>query len=648
MNNILSKYAHLLAPGIRFVALNQPQWGRLHTALYRYLPYRLTRVYLGTMALARYLQVERPGILVATSNRVHLTAGIAWQIAGRMMPLVLRATNFPSGNLNLWTPLLGLVDFYLGGLARLTIVPATAVVAVADGVADEIARLSGLPRARIWTVFEPVLDQSMLEKSLAPLSHPWLEPGQPPVLLAVGHLPIQKDFPTLIKAFALARARRPMRLVLLGEGNQRQRLQKLIASLGVEADVCLFGHTDNPFAWMARSSMFVLSSAWVGLPAVLIEALARGCPVVSTNCPSGPSEILDHGKHGKLVPCRNPPSLVQAILETLDTEVDRSALRERARAFSAESSVDSYVTIFGVAMSSSTMMSKMPPPLARHAMTDAANAPPLTWQQCLKKARRKRVKKFGTKLIRSLGNFLGRQSLVGDTPVLNSKHFPFLKTFASDWQAIKAEVTEILKHRDAIPVFHDISSDQKRISKGNNWRTFILFGFGEKSEKNCKQAPATTRLLEAVPNLQTAWFSILAPGYHIPAHRGVSKGILRAHLGLIIPQEAEKCRMRIGVTINVWHAGEIFVFDDTYEHEVWNDTTEERVILHFDFDRPMRIWDRLVNSTFVRLLKLTAYYQEPKKIWLLLKIASRPPPAAPMRIWKSCPTPIRYSHSLHP
>jgi aspartyl/asparaginyl beta-hydroxylase (cupin superfamily) len=246
-------------------------------------------------------------------------------------------------------------------------------------------------------------------------------------------------------------------------------------------------------------------------------------------------------------------------------------------------------------------------------MTDTANTPPKPWQQRFKKARRKRVKNFGKKLIRRLANFLGRQSLVGDAPVLDSKQFPFLKTFTDDWTTIKAEVTEILKHREAIPLFQDVSVDQMKISKGNNWRTFILFGFGEKLEKNCKQAPVTTRLLEAVPNLQTAWFSILGPGYHIPAHRGVSKGILRAHLGLIIPRQAEKCRMRVGDTINVWRPGEIFVFDDTFEHEVWNDTKEERVILLFDFDRPMRFWGRLVNSTFVRLLKLTAYYQEPKK-----------------------------------
>ncbi len=246
-------------------------------------------------------------------------------------------------------------------------------------------------------------------------------------------------------------------------------------------------------------------------------------------------------------------------------------------------------------------------------MTDMTNTAPETRKQRFRKSRRKAVKKYGKIFFRRVADFLGSQSLVGDAPVLDSRHFTFLESFTDNWQAIRGEVNEILKHREAIPVFQDVSSDQKKISTGSNWRTFILFGFGEKLGKNCRQAPITTRLLEAVPDLQTAWFSILAPGYHIPAHKGVTKGILRAHLGLIIPKDAEKCRLRVGDTINVWHPGEIFVFDDTYEHEVWNDTTEERVILLFDFNRPMRFWGRALNATLVRLLKLTAYYQEPKK-----------------------------------
>ncbi len=246
--------------------------------------------------------------------------------------------------------------------------------------------------------------------------------------------------------------------------------------------------------------------------------------------------------------------------------------------------------------------------MAHTTETSGAN-----WLRRFKKVRRKRIKRHGKNFIRGLANFIGRQSKVEDAPIVDTSHFPFLGTFIDNWEQILAEVKEILKHREHIPVFQDVSPDQMRISKGTNWRTFILFGFGEKLPKTSKQAPFTTRLLEAVPNLQSAWFSILGPGYHIPAHRGVTKGILRAHLGLIIPKDAEKCRMRVGDTINVWRPGEIFVFDDTYEHEVWNDTPDERVILLFDFDRPMRFWGRVLNKTFVRLLKLTAFYQEPKK-----------------------------------
>jgi aspartyl/asparaginyl beta-hydroxylase (cupin superfamily) len=237
----------------------------------------------------------------------------------------------------------------------------------------------------------------------------------------------------------------------------------------------------------------------------------------------------------------------------------------------------------------------------------------MTLGQKLKKKRRQKIKKFGGTVIRGLADFLGRQSLVGDMPIHDNKDFPFLKPFVDNWEGMRAEIVEILKYREAVPLFQDVSRDQKRIAMGNNWRTFILYGFGTKLAKNCSQAPLTTRILESVPNLQTAWFSILGPGYHIPAHRGVSKGILRAHLGLIIPKDAEKCRIRVGDKIQVWRPGEIFVFDDTYEHEVWNDTDDERVILLFDFDRPMKFWGRLLNKTFVSLLKLTAYYQEPKK-----------------------------------
>lgn len=231
----------------------------------------------------------------------------------------------------------------------------------------------------------------------------------------------------------------------------------------------------------------------------------------------------------------------------------------------------------------------------------------------LKQRRRRWVKRFGKTFIRSMSEFLGRQSLVPDTPVLDSNRFEFTNALEANWEVVHREARGILEHRESIPAFDQISPDQKRISKDNNWRTFFLFGFGERLDKNCAKAPETTKLLEGIPGLQTAWFSILAPGYHIPAHRGVTKGILTCHLGLIIPVEAERCRIRVEEEVLVWRPGRTLVFCDGYDHEVWNDTDEERTVLLIQFDRPMRLAGRLFSKAFIALLKLTAFYKEPKK-----------------------------------
>ncbi len=226
---------------------------------------------------------------------------------------------------------------------------------------------------------------------------------------------------------------------------------------------------------------------------------------------------------------------------------------------------------------------------------------------------RKRVKKFGKKAMRWAAKVQSNQGLVPDTPFVENKHFPFLTEFEDKWETMRDEVIGILKHREAIPGFEEISPDQYRIAQAQQWKTFVLYGFGQKLPKNCEQAPVTAEILSRVPNVQTAWFSILAPGYHIPAHTGVTKGILRAHLGLIIPREREKCRIRVSDEVRAWEAGKVFVLDDTYDHEVWNDTDEERVILLFDFDRPMKWRGRMLNKIMLTLMKLTAFYQEPKK-----------------------------------
>jgi beta-hydroxylase len=142
---------------------------------------------------------------------------------------------------------------------------------------------------------------------------------------------------------------------------------------------------------------------------------------------------------------------------------------------------------------------------------------------------------------------------------------------------------------------------------------FILFGFGVPSERNCARCPETARLLRSVPRLQSAWFSILAPRYHIPEHRGVTKSLLRTHLGLIIPKERDKCTMRVGDQIVRWEPGKCVVFDDFYRHEVWNDTDEERVVLIFDFERPMRPLGRMINAVLMWGIKRTAYFKDAKR-----------------------------------
>ena len=212
----------------------------------------------------------------------------------------------------------------------------------------------------------------------------------------------------------------------------------------------------------------------------------------------------------------------------------------------------------------------------------------------LRHRRRKYVKQAGKRTIRALSGFFGRQSLVGDRPVLDTELFPSLAAIEADWRLIRAELDQVLQDRDQLASFQKISPDQTKIAKGDNWKTFIFYGFGHRSERNCRRCPETARLLESVPGLQTAWYSILAPGYRIPPHRGVTKGIIRVHLGLIVPDDRENCYMRVGDETMRWEEGKCHVFDDTYRHEVANDTDQERVVLLFDMDRPMRLPGRLV------------------------------------------------------
>ena len=216
------------------------------------------------------------------------------------------------------------------------------IIAVSDGVADSVALTLGIPRERISRIYNPVVTPEITEQAKAIPEHPWMSGDGPPVILGAGRLARVKDFPTLLRAFRRVSRNREVRLIILGEGSWRNRLGNMIRKMGLQEKVSLPGWVPNPYAFMSRASLFVLSSKFEGLGNVLIEALACGCPCVSTNCPAGPAEILDNGRFGPLVPVGNDSALAEAMERVLDSPPKKETLLARAQEFSLDASVDLY------------------------------------------------------------------------------------------------------------------------------------------------------------------------------------------------------------------------------------------------------------------------------------------------------------------
>ncbi len=316
-----------ISPLVRLVALD-PWW--THLPWVKKGGWALASI----PALASYLRRERPAVLLSCCHLVNIAAPWARALARVRTKLVIRVGQHLSrGAVNIQRRF----DLWQ---ARHFYPWADAIITNSHGVADDVACVTGLPRERIAMIYCPVVTPELQEKMRAPLDHPWFAPGSPPVLLAVGRLVDQKDFPTLLKAFARVRVMRPARLIILGEGKKRARLEVLAQKLGVAADVDLPGFVLNPFPCMVRASVFVLSSAWEGFGMVVAEAMACGCPVVSTDCLSGPAEILDYGAYGPLVPVGDDAALAEAILSVLDAPPDPNRLRARAALFSVDHAAD--------------------------------------------------------------------------------------------------------------------------------------------------------------------------------------------------------------------------------------------------------------------------------------------------------------------
>ncbi len=232
----------------------------------------------------------------------------------------------------------------------------------------------------------------------------------------------------------------------------------------------------------------------------------------------------------------------------------------------------------------------------------AAVAPPAV-------PRRPWVLRVGKKLRRHVDAIVARYSLVPNDPVLDAALFSWTALLRDNWQAIRAEALAATRDTDAVPALSAISPDHRRIASDDKWRSFFLVGYGTPIADNLARCPRTAAVLAQVPGLNSGFFSILKPGTHIPAHRGVTKGLLTCHLGLQVPRSGA-LRMNVGLETVGWGEGETLVFDDTWRHEVWNDTEQTRIVLLVQFERPLRQPGRAMARAFLGGIRRSPFVKE--------------------------------------
>ena len=240
------------------------------------------------------------------------------------------------------------------------------------------------------------------------------------------------------------------------------------------------------------------------------------------------------------------------------------------------------------------------------------------------------IRRTGVALQTVLESGVAKVSVNGDPPVYENELFPWAPGVEADWRLVRAELDQVMRYRDQIPSFHEILKEVSTITTDHNWKTFFLAGIGMDCEENARRCPETMRVLKKIPGMTTAFFSILSPHKHIPAHRGAYNGILRLHLALLVPEPREQCRIRIGNDFHHWTEGKALIFDDTFNHEVWNDTDGYRVVLFVDFARPLKFPFHRLNEGLLNIGALAPFLREAgdkQKKWekKFYKIKTGPP-----------------------
>ncbi len=242
-------------------------------------------------------------------------------------------------------------------------------------------------------------------------------------------------------------------------------------------------------------------------------------------------------------------------------------------------------------------------------MPEAPRLAARAWERAVELTNR-----VGDRALKLVNRAIARQSKLPVQPFYRPSDFAWVAPVEANWKAIRAELDTLLAHRDALPNFQDISTDQYTLTDDDRWKTYFFYGYGFRSDANCARCPETTRLIEAIPGMETAMFSILAPGKRIPPHDGPYKGVLRYHLGLVVPDvPVERVGIRVGGETAGWSEGASLVFDDTYQHEAWNDTDETRVVLFVDVVRPLREPMRTVNAAVIKAIGWSPFIQDAKR-----------------------------------
>ena len=297
-------------------------------------------------ALAKYLRKQEIDIIMSGGNNVHLATISAKLLSKTNIPLILRFSNHLTASLARKQKLSRKIRY----LKSCRYYPkADSFIAVSQSTARDISDATKIPLDQINVIYNPMFTDGLKKKLLEKIEHPWLQArgkNAIPVIIGAGRLVIQKNFELLINAFACALQEKELRLIILGEGKRRERLATLISKLGIKKYIDFQGVVPNPMAYMAKADLLCLSSKWEGLPGVLIESLAAGCPVVSTDCPGGSAEILDYGKFGILTPMDDEEIMAQSILKALEVDWNSADLKKRAQFFSVDKAVDGYLNVF--------------------------------------------------------------------------------------------------------------------------------------------------------------------------------------------------------------------------------------------------------------------------------------------------------------